>query len=547
MPSNQRGASAVISALQAAGVRNIFTLSGNQIMPLFDASIGAGIRLVHVRHEAAAVHMADTWGRLTEQPGVALVTAGPGMANCLSALYVARMAESPLVLLSGHSPIGRHALGAFQEMAQAEMALPVAKASWTVTNANSLSGEIARALQIAGHGRPGPVHLSLPFDLLEAPAIQDDQTGQIDHPRDLLTPDQSTRILTELARATRPLILTGPSLMRGQPAELLRTLESITSIPVIGMESPRGVNDPSLGALAEVLSQADLLLLWGKKLDFTLRLNNKPAYDSECRILQVDPEQEFLDLTNRVLGDAAPSQLALRADTRASCDRLVEAARQLTWNTSGWLSEVHSAVSYRPATWDGLQAHQADRLHPVQVCRATQRYLDGATGSIFISDGGEFGQWAQACVRAPLRVINGTAGSIGGAIPFALAARLAYPEARIVTALGDGTFGFHAMEFDTAVRCELPFIAVLGNDAFWNAEYQIQLRKYGLDRAVGCDLLPTRYDQLVSAIGGYGEHIKTERELGPALERAHNSELPSCLNASLENAAAPVIRRDPQQ
>ena len=515
-------------------------------MPIFDACIGADIRLVHARHEAAAVHMADAWGRLTGQPGVALVTAGPGMANCLSALYVARMAESPVLLLSGHSPIGQLSSGAFQEMAQATLADPVAKASWTADGTVSLTAEIERGLKVAGQGRPGPVHISLPFDLLEASAEQVvTAPAPTNEPTDILTPDTATQILTELAGAARPLVLAGPGLMRGQAATSLRMFESLSSIPTIGMESPRGVNDPSLGAFAEVLAQADVLLLWGKKRDFTLRLNNQPAYDSTCRVLQVDPDAEVLELTGRGASGTSPSALIIQANPSASCGQLIASAKRMTWPQSLWLSEVRAAISYRPGDWQDLTANHDSRLHPVHVCHSTQQYLDGAEGSVFISDGGEFGQWAQACLSAPRRIINGTAGSIGSAIPFALAARLAFPTARVVTALGDGTFGFHPMEFETAVRCRLPFVAVLGNDALWNAEYQIQVRKYGVERALNCDLLPTRYDQLVSAVGGHGEHVERPGDLPLAFERAHNSALPSCLNVSIENAAAPIIRRPP--
>ena len=168
MSKKTRGADLLVNALAAAGTKRLFALSGNQIMPVFDACIDSDIELVHVRHEAAAVHMADAWGRLTGEPGVALVTAGSGIANTLSALYVALMAESPCILLSGHAPGNLLGRGAFQEMAQADMAGHVTKASWTATKASGLGRDVTRAFRLARSGRPGPVHLSLPFDLLES-------------------------------------------------------------------------------------------------------------------------------------------------------------------------------------------------------------------------------------------------------------------------------------------------------------------------------------------------------------------------------------------
>jgi acetolactate synthase-1/2/3 large subunit len=182
-------------------------------------------------------------------------------------------------------------------------------------------------------------------------------------------------------------------------------------------------------------------------------------------------------------------------------------------------------------------------LHPVEVGRAVQRILDRSRDAVLVADGGEFGQWAQACASAPTRLINGPGGSIGSAIPFALAARLARPEATVIAMLGDGTFGFHLAEFDTAARGALPFLAVVGNDACWNAEHQIQLRAYGRDRAHGCELLPARYDQAVAALGGHGEHVERAADLVPALERALVSRRPACVNVMIERAPAPTVAR----
>ena len=197
-----------------------------------------------------------------------------------------------------------------------------------------------------------------------------------------------------------------------------------------------------------------------------------------------------------------------------------------------WLKEVRDAIAYRPAEWD--------RLHTVQVLRALQPILDEHAESVFVCDGGEFGQWAQACLSAPHRVINGVAGSIGAALPFAVAARLAQPEAPVIAVMGDGTFGFHPAEIDTAVRYKLPFVAIVGNDARWNAEYQIQLRAYGSARAQGCELLPTRYDRVVAALGGHGEHVERGAELPAALARAAQSGLPACVNVAIERLPAPA-------
>jgi acetolactate synthase-1/2/3 large subunit len=177
------------------------------------------------------------------------------------------------------------------------------------------------------------------------------------------------------------------------------------------------------------------------------------------------------------------------------------------------------------------------------MCRPIQALLDAAPEAVLVCDGGEIGQWTQACLRAPQRIINGVAGSIGSALPFALAARVARPDAPVVAVLGDGTFGLHPAEIDTAVRCGLPFLAVVGNDARWNAEYQIQLRDYGAQRLVGCELLPTRYDEVARAFGGFGALVSEPVGLEAALQQALQSGLPACLNVMIEGLAAPGISR----
>jgi acetolactate synthase-1/2/3 large subunit len=502
-----RGADLVARALARAGTRHVFALSGNHVMPVFDAALDAKLPILHVRHEAAAVHMADAWARLTGEVGVALVTGGPGHANAVSALYTALAAQSPVLLLSGHAPTAELGRGAFQEMAQAEMAAPACKAAWTVRSAQTLGEDLARAMRMARSGRPGPVHLSLPSDLLEA-----DIDAELPAKKAFL-PDEVSReldpeIQNTLQKAMKPLLIAGPAHASARGRAALRAFEEATRVPAIVMESPRGVNDPGLGLLAEVLAAADVVLLAGKPLDFTLRFG--AAFGKGCRVLEAE---------------GVPVPVAGQS-----------------WPRSGWLEEVHAALAFRPAPWPGLASRPEGPLHPVEVGRAVQELLAGPE-AVLVADGGEFGQWAQATVAAPHRIINGVAGSIGAALPFAAAATLALPGATVVAMLGDGTFGFHAAEIDTAVREKLAYVAVVGNDQCWNAEYQIQLRSYGAARAKGLDLLPTRYDRVAAAFGAHGEQVERPAELAPALARAAGARRAACVNVMIERVPAPVFRR----
>lgn len=546
-----RGADVLTRTLASAGVRHLFSLSGNHIMPVYDAALDAGLSITHVRHEGAAVHMADAWGRLTGEPGIALLTGGPGHANGIGALYTALASESPLVLLSGHAPLAELGSGAFQEMRQADLAAPVVKASWTAQSAAMLGADIARAMRVARSGRPGPVHVSLPFDVLETKI---EQSAAKIPTADAFTPHAAPlgesaidAVLAALMRARRPLVLTGPVMATGRGQTLREQLAAALGIPVLCMESPRGINDPCLGAFAEVLARADLIVLLGKQPDFTLRFCKPPAVAGDSRFIVVDPDAEALQRALNTLGDPARVLYAAVADTRASAAVLTERAAGQSPAGGQWAEEVHSAVRYRPADWKALADRDQGALHPLAVGRAVQKLLDRSPEAVFVADGGEYGQWAQACVNAPTRLINGPGGSIGSALPFALAARLARPDAPVVAMLGDGTFGFHMAEFDTAVRAQLPFIAVVGNDACWNAEYQIQLRTYGSERAHGCALLPARYDEAVSALGGHGEHVTSAAGLPAALERAQTSRRPACVNVMIEGVAAPTVASNAAQ
>jgi acetolactate synthase-1/2/3 large subunit len=404
-------------------------------------------------------------------------------------------------------------------MAQGEIAAPLTKASWTNESANLVASDIARAIATAKHGRPGPVHLSLPSDCLESDVDRETTTGS----EGAATPldFDAAAIVSRLRAAQRPLVLTGPVTLTKAGRAKIAALEAALGIPVVGMESPRGTADPSLGAFAQMLAQADLVVLLGKRLDFTLKFGKPPAFAADCEI----------------------QSIAMDHDVFAAIDALAAAAHAQSPVKSQWLSEVHAAIAYRPAAWNHATSAIPGRMHPVQALRPLQALLDSHPDSVFVSDGGEVGQWAQACLNAPNRVINGVAGSIGAALPFAVAARLAKPGVPVIAVMGDGTFGFHPAEIDTAVRYKLPFLAIVGNDARWNAEYQIQLREYGPGRTTGTELLPARYDKVAEGFGGFGELVTDPTQVLAAAQRAMASNLPAVLNIMIDGVAAPTVKR----
>ena len=542
MTDKLRGADIVARTLDRAGMHQIFTLSGNHIMEIFDATIGTDINLTHVRQEGAAVLMAGAWGQLTGNVGIAMVTGGPGHTNAGAALCTPQASEMPMVLLSGHAPTSELGRGSFQELPQAEMAATVTKAAWMAESAHTVGHELALAIQIAASGRPGPVHLSLPSDVLEemvddAPDIWP-EVGDFLPNTQPLSDVAADAAIAAMEAAERPIILVGPHLCTAPGRAAQRALEAKLGVPVVGMESPRGLNDPCLGAFAEELQKADLLVLLGKPLDFTLKFGDTPAVDADCQFVVIDPDIELIERAS--LSKGARLIHNAIADSMPAARTLTERGRSV--GNAEWCTAVHAAIEHRPDVWKEITGEEG-ALHALDFCRGVQSFLASHPSHVLIMDGGEIGQWSQANLDNERRITNGVAGSIGAATPFALAARVAEQNDPVLTIMGDGTFGFHMAEFDTAVRNDIPFVAVVGNDACWNAEHQIQIRDYGENRAHACELLPARYDQVVEAMGGYGEHVTRAEDVAGAIERAYASGKPACVNVMIQSVAAPIVRR----
>ncbi|WP_439547977.1 thiamine pyrophosphate-binding protein [Falsiroseomonas sp.] len=535
-----RGADILVKGLLAAGVGRIFSLSGNHIMPVYDALVGSGIEIVHTRHEAAAVHMADAWARLTGQVGVALVTGGQGHANAAAALCTAWQGEVPVLLLSGHAPLNQIGLGAFQELDQVAMAAPAAKAAWAAQTPGGMAADVAKAVSIAMSGRPGPVHLSLPTDVLEGEAVDAPVPTPALSPM-ALSPTTAALVAQAIAGAARPVLVAPPALCTPAGFALQRGLEAASGLPVLPMQSPRGLADPTLGLLREVLGQADLVVLIGKPLDFTLGFG-KPI-PADCRFILLEPEAALVGRAQALLGERLV--LAAIADPTSAITALTAA---VTPGHAEWAATVREAITWRPAEWSTPQA--AGPIRSATLCAAVNDAV-ARHGATFICDGGEIGQWGMAMVKADTRAVNGVAGAIGVGIPFAIGgsaaggigARAARP-APVIALMGDGSFGFHMAEIDTAARHGLPFVAVVGNDSRWNAEHQIQIRDYGANRAHGCELAPgTRYDLVAVALGGHGEQVTEVAEIGPAIDRAIASGKPAVVNVVLDGQPAPTLKR----
>ncbi|MFP3921831.1 MAG: thiamine pyrophosphate-binding protein [Dichotomicrobium sp.] len=533
-----RGADIVARSLSACGAKTVFALSGNQIMPIFDAALDTDLRLIHTRHEACAVFMAEAHAQLGGDIGVALVTAGPGFAGALPAMFSAHWSETPVVLLAGDSPLAHDGKGAFHELDQCAMAGPVTKHTIRVTSADTLGDDLARAIGIAQSGRPGPVHVALPADVLmartdSAVPSADAFARRPNAPRD----GGMAALIDALAAAERPVILTGPALNPTRAGELLPALSEAAGAPVVPIESPRALRDPALGAFAESLARADLVVSLGKQFDYTIRYGEEGAFPSGAPVFVVAPDAPALERAQRVLGERLAGRVEADADLCA--EAIIKAAPRGN-GRSGWREEVNAALANRemepiPSTGEGVV--------PRDVADALQAVVEKAGDAVYVADGGEFGQWMQGFIDAPARVMNGASAAIASAFGNAIGAQIARPDATVICTCGDGTAGFYLGELDTAVREGANAIFVIGNDARWNAEHMLQLRQFGPDRLTGCDLLPSRYDKAAEALGCHGEHVTRTDELAPALERALASGLPSVINVKLDAQPAPVFAK----
>ena len=542
------GAHLVMRCLKQEGIRRIFTIVGDTILPLCDAAVDEGITLIDTRHEAAAMGMADAWCRLTGEPAVALVTGGPGFSNAISGLPNIFTSESPVVFIAGCSEQPEHGMYSFQEIDQIGMTQPVTKGSWMIHHKSRVADLIATAFRTALAGRPGPVHLSIPMDIQEETISEDDlpqfSPSQYRHQgRQPADPRLIEEAADLLARSERPVVVVANAARYSTTSEGLLDFIETTGLPAFTVEQARGMvpdshplcfgyADAALNHAARHFREADAVLLLGKRLDHRYRYGMPPYFHEEAKIIQVDPDPHELGRNRGVTS-------GILAHIDAAVGQLASAARGRTWkNLSAWTSKLAASREAQLKAMESLATAESP-LHPVRVFQELKPFIDDDTVLVF--DGGDFVQWGRSYLSAQktgrwLRL--GPLSHLGFGLPYALAARLALPQAKVFLAMGDGSLGFYPMEYDTALRHNLPFVSILGNDATWSIDKNFQLAYFG--RAVATDLRHIRYDRVVEAIGGHGDHAETASDVGPAVRRALDSGKPSLIDVSIQAAQSPL-------
>lgn len=539
------GAQLICKALKLEGVRNIFTLAGDHILPLLNEIADQDFKLVDARHEQAAVHMADAWGRLTGQLGVCMYTT-PGFANSIPGLTNAMHSEGPLLSIAGCADSADLGRGAQQEIDQVAMAAPVAKGSFMVHDARRIPDFIARAARLAFSGRRGPVHLTIPIDVQE----QTVDEGEVVFYRSeeyraresmLGDPGLVRQAVALLREARRPLVIAGSAAGYTDSGAALQQFIETTRFPVLSEEQARGsISDEhpyafgfferGLNRVAAKVRDADVVVLLGRKQDFTIGFCRPPHVAADAKIIQVDPAPNEIGRNRGVA-------VGIVGDVSRVLEQLAQEAAAHTWKELLWIEELRE-IRKAQAEWAKSLAKAQVPMHAMYVHKTLESILKPDDCLVF--DGGDFSHFGRSLLpaRKPKRWLYvSSLGMLGSSVPGAIAAKLAYPDSRVIVITGDGSFGFNGMEFDTAVRHKLNIVAILGNDSAWGIDRQIQLGLYG--RPVATDLLQTRYDKVVEGLGGHGELVERPEELEPALRRAFACGRPALLNVVIQRAISP--------
>jgi len=523
------GADLIVQALQREGVDHVFGIAGDHILAVLDVLADQPVRFVGCRHEAAAVHTADVFARSRGGLGVAMYTTA-GFLNALSGLAYAQYSEAPVLSISGCAPSSELGRGAMQEIDQVGAAKPFTKGAWLVPDARRIPEYFARAIRLAFSGRRGPVHLTIPIDVQEQVV---DEAEVVAFPRSQYVPSETAgatpadigRVLDLMQASQRPFVIAqGPAGYTAEGGDALRRLIETAHLPLFTEDWARGAVpdahpqvfgyfERGLNYAARLLAEADLVVLLGRKQDYTISYLQPPAVAADARVVQVTPDADAIAVNRGV-------DVGLAGDVPTIMAQLAEAAAARQWRPrQPWLDRLRAALKEGEA-WYAERGAVSEPLQALHVHRTLAGLL--TPDDVVLFDGGDFGDLGRASYPAELPgrffYICGM-GLLGAALPGALGAKLAHPERRVIAFSGDGGFGFNGFELETALRERIPVMVVVGNDGTWGIDYHLQVGLYGRPMAV--DLTPgLRYDQLAVAMGAHGEHVATSAALRPAFERA---------------------------
>ena len=520
--SPDSAAALIARLLKRRGVSRVFALCGGHIMPIWMRLDAEGIRIIDVRDERAAVHMAQAHAELTGELGVALVTAGPGMTNAITGIANAHVSRAPVLVISGGNPRPQENRGGLQDMDHTQLVRSITRYARTVREPSLVLQELDEAISRAfgDGGEPGPVFIDFPVDTLRGivPEALQLEEHLAPKPRAAPRPDPAEveKAVELLWSARRVLVISGRG-ARGAGPELIGLLDRLGAVYLDTGESRGLVPDdhPSVvGAMrGAVMGDADVVLTVGRKLDFQLAYGSPAVFKYAKFVRIIDIASELRD--NRrgaaeILASPAETlraMVALAGNRESAVDR--QWAAKLRAGHQERAAKLKQSMAAAPAGSDG-------RLHPNRVLSALQDAI--GNDAVVITDGGDFLSFARVGLSAPLMLDPGPFGCIGIGVPYGIAASLAFPDRPVVVATGDGAFGFNAIEVDTAVRHKAPVLIVVANNGAWQIEVHDQTVTHG--KVVGTKLQFADHAAMARAFGMHAERVETAEQLGPAIKRA---------------------------
>lgn len=536
--ANATGGDLVARMLKKEGVRHVFTLSGLHVAPIYDGCLTEDIRVVDTRHEQAAAHAADAYARLTRGIGVAVVTAGPGVTDAITGIANAKHAESPVLLIGGAAPQALATKGALQEVEQVDLFKPITKFAQRVERADQIPSYLASAFRAMTTGRPGPAFLEVPWDILSE-SVDLDRVTIPEHYRPrgvarLADPAAVKAAVDRLMAAERPMIMAGNAVhwdaSWGEALELARRIGA----PLFfnGMaRSCFDVADPLVFSKArrEAMLGCDAILLIGAPLDFRMGYGNESTLARDATVIAIDVD-------GQELGKNRDVQIPLVGDSKSVLLQCLQHAKGAAHGA--WIEQLRGVEEKSLAKQRQREQANDVPISHFRFARAVADALDDRT--IVVADGGNI---VSVTAKVLERKVPGTwldpgpFGCLGVGAPFALAAKLLYPDRNVVVIQGDGSFGLNGFDYDTCLRFGCPVTAVVGNDAAWGQIWLPQKAIFGEKRAVGTLLAPTRYDRVVEALGGVGFHVERPEEITPAVQRAMAAKTVACVNVTIDRIA----------
>jgi len=525
------GGDLVARMLRQEGIETIFTLSGGHVQNIYDGCLDEGIRIIDTRHEQTAGHAAEGYSRLTRRCGVAVVTAGPGVTDAVTAVATAYQNSSPLLLIGGAAPVANLLQGSLQELpSQVDMLRPITKWSGTCHTTRRIPDYLATAFRTALTGRFGPVFLELPADVLFGRMEESDVPLPSNY-RSKGRVQGDPRLVEEAARllagAERPVVMGGTGVFWSDAAEALRELAEKVGAPVYLNDMGRGClpqDHPQFFSRSRraAFQEADVILFVGTLMDFRLRYGR--GFEQATVIdIDVDPGE---------IGRNRGADVGIEGDPRSVLEQISGELGDARFAQREWLRGLRDHETKVAELRQKWLHSDAVPIHPLHLCHEMTAFVDDDT--IVVGDGGDIVALASQVlpINHPGQFMHpGPLGTLGVGTGFCIAAKVTNPQKKVLMVNGDGSFGLNGFDFDTLVRFDLPVVSVVGNDRQWGQVLVEQERMYGPERVVASRLADNaRYDKVVEALGGHGELVTEPAQIRPAIERAFASGKPACVN-----------------